>query len=218
MPLCFGRVGVGAREQHHAVERCAPDVQIFWPLMMKSSPSATACVCSDARSEPEPGSLKPWHQKCLAGQDAREVLALLLLGAVDDDRRPGESDGEEVRPRRRGARHLLVEDELLHHREAGAAVLLRPRRRHPAALRQRPQPVALALVLADADAEDRIVGGAQVARHLGRRNSRTSVRNAASSGVSRKSTMASFGMALRNGPRMEDGRWTMDGRRSANLR
>ena len=40
---------------------CAPEVQIFCPLITKSSPSRTARVCSDARSDPEPGSLKPWH-------------------------------------------------------------------------------------------------------------------------------------------------------------
>ena len=37
-------------------------VQTFWPVMRKSLPSGTARVRSEARSEPEPGSLKPWHQ------------------------------------------------------------------------------------------------------------------------------------------------------------
>ena len=37
-------------------------VQIFWPLTTKSSPSSTARVCSEARSEPELGSENPWHQ------------------------------------------------------------------------------------------------------------------------------------------------------------
>ena len=40
----------------------APEVQTFWPLMTHSSPSRTARVCALARSEPDPGSLKNWHQ------------------------------------------------------------------------------------------------------------------------------------------------------------
>ena len=38
-------------------------VHTFWPLMTHSSPSSTALVFSDARSEPLLGSLKPWHQR-----------------------------------------------------------------------------------------------------------------------------------------------------------
>ena len=37
-------------------------VQIFCPLTTYSSPSRTARVRSEARSEPAPGSEKPWHQ------------------------------------------------------------------------------------------------------------------------------------------------------------
>ena len=38
-------------------------VHVFWPLTMYSSPSLTAVVRSDARSEPASGSLNPWdHQ------------------------------------------------------------------------------------------------------------------------------------------------------------
>ena len=38
-------------------------VHTFWPLMTHSSPSSTADVFRLARSEPEFGSLKPWHQR-----------------------------------------------------------------------------------------------------------------------------------------------------------
>ena len=38
-------------------------VQTFWPLMTHWSPSSTAVVLSDARSDPEFGSEKPWHQR-----------------------------------------------------------------------------------------------------------------------------------------------------------
>jgi hypothetical protein len=36
--------------------------QVFWPFTIQSSPSRTADVRSDARSEPAFGSEKPWHQ------------------------------------------------------------------------------------------------------------------------------------------------------------
>ena len=37
-------------------------VQIFWPLTTYVSPWRSAFICSAARSEPAPGSEKPWHQ------------------------------------------------------------------------------------------------------------------------------------------------------------
>ena len=39
----------------------ALDVQTFWPVTTHSSPSSTARVRSEARSEPASGSLKSWH-------------------------------------------------------------------------------------------------------------------------------------------------------------
>ena len=181
MPLCFGAsVSVRASSIMRSA-RCAPDVQIFWPLMMKSSPSRTARVCSDARSEPAPGSLKPWHQNVSpermperCSRFCSSVPWTMIVG-------PARPIARKLRTRRACARHLLVEDELLHDAEARAAVLLRPRRRDPAALRERAQPVAFALILADADAEHRVVRAAEVVRQLVREKSRTSARNAASS-------------------------------------
>ena len=49
-------VGLGADEAEHHVRRAAVEVQIFWPLMRKSSPSSVARVESEARSLPDPGS------------------------------------------------------------------------------------------------------------------------------------------------------------------
>ncbi len=37
-------------------------VQTFWPVTTNSSPSSTPVVRRAARSEPAPGSEKPWHQ------------------------------------------------------------------------------------------------------------------------------------------------------------
>ena len=52
---------VRATSMHH-LEYWAPLVQTFWPVTTHSSPSLTARVFSDARSEPASGSEKPWHQ------------------------------------------------------------------------------------------------------------------------------------------------------------
>ena len=61
MPRCLGASG-SVRVRTWIQSACrAPEVQIFCPLITYSSPSRTARVRSDARSEPEPGSEKPWH-------------------------------------------------------------------------------------------------------------------------------------------------------------
>ena len=50
----------------HHLALCANVVQTFWPVTTHSPPShlfdLTALVLSDARSEPDSGSEKPWHQ------------------------------------------------------------------------------------------------------------------------------------------------------------
>ena len=56
MPRCFGLSASVRTRQNIMSAKCAPEVQIFWPLMTKSSPSTAARVRSDARSEPEFGS------------------------------------------------------------------------------------------------------------------------------------------------------------------
>ena len=61
-PRCFGASwSVRATSMHHFAS-CAYVVHTFWPVTTHSSPSRTARVLSDARSEPDPGSEKPWHQ------------------------------------------------------------------------------------------------------------------------------------------------------------
>ena len=52
---------VRATSMHH-FDSCASVVQTFWPVTTQSSPSRTARVFSEARSEPDSGSEKPWHQ------------------------------------------------------------------------------------------------------------------------------------------------------------
>ena len=62
MPLCFGASGSVRTYSWHQSARCPSEVQIFWPLTTKSSPSRTARVRSAARSDPASGSDIPWHQ------------------------------------------------------------------------------------------------------------------------------------------------------------
>ena len=41
---------------------CANDDQTFWPFTTKWPSSSVELVRTPARSEPAPGSEKPWHQ------------------------------------------------------------------------------------------------------------------------------------------------------------
>ena len=137
IPRCFGASGSVRAKQKIQSACCAPDVQIFCPFTMKSSPSRTARVCSDAKSEPEPGSLNPWHHEISALRIAGRKKPLLLRRPVHDDRRPHPVHALVVR-RRPVVRHRLVEQRLPHRPSPRPAVLLRPAQRQPAALRQRP--------------------------------------------------------------------------------
>ena len=57
MPACFTRSGEVRHSTKIQLALWPWEVQIFWPLMIHSSPSSTARVASEARSEPELGSL-----------------------------------------------------------------------------------------------------------------------------------------------------------------
>ena len=63
MPLCLGASGSVRVSTKIQLAVSAADVQIFCPLITHSSPSSTARVPRLARSEPEPGSEYPWHQR-----------------------------------------------------------------------------------------------------------------------------------------------------------
>src|ERR1700746_2661860 len=63
MPVCFLAEGSVRQRQKIMSACCASVVQVFWPLMIHLSPLRSAFVFSDARSEPEPGSEKPWHHQ-----------------------------------------------------------------------------------------------------------------------------------------------------------
>ena len=61
MPRCFGASGSVRAMKYMPSALWARLVQIFCPLITKSSPSRFARVCSEARSDPAPGSDQPWH-------------------------------------------------------------------------------------------------------------------------------------------------------------
>ena len=54
----------------------------FWPSTIHSSPSRRARVCSDARSDPELGSLKSWHQISPCTMPLTRIRPLPLLRAT----------------------------------------------------------------------------------------------------------------------------------------
>ncbi len=61
-PLCLGASwSVRATSMHHLAS-WANVVHTFWPVTTHSPLDFTALVFSDARSEPDSGSEKPWHQ------------------------------------------------------------------------------------------------------------------------------------------------------------
>src|ERR1700749_2407132 len=63
MPICF-LADVSVRHRQKIMSAyCASVVQVFCPLIMYLSPLRSALVFSEARSEPEPGSEKPWHHQ-----------------------------------------------------------------------------------------------------------------------------------------------------------
>ena len=96
-PAVLGRVRVGAREQHAPLgvvrERRPHLLAGDDVLVALRGPRASS---SEARSEPDSGSEKPWHHISSARQDRREEALLLLVGAVGDHGRPAHRQPEHV--------------------------------------------------------------------------------------------------------------------------
>ena len=64
MPFCLRSASGSVRQSTKIQSACCPRVvHAFWPLITQSSPSRTALVRSEARSEPASGSEKPWHHQ-----------------------------------------------------------------------------------------------------------------------------------------------------------
>ena len=61
MPRCFGASGSVRTRRNPQSHNWAALFHTFCPVTMNSSPSRRARVPSEARSEPEPGSLNSWQ-------------------------------------------------------------------------------------------------------------------------------------------------------------
>ena len=62
MPLCWGTSGSVRARQMPQSARSATEVHTFWPVSLQPPSTRSALVRSEARSEPDPGSEKSWHQ------------------------------------------------------------------------------------------------------------------------------------------------------------
>ena len=137
----LGRVGIGADEREHGVggvRRRSPDL-----LTVDDEVITVPNSASRQRGEVRSGAglaiaLRPGD---VAVEDRREVLLLLLVRAVDDQRRTKHVDTGAANGRRAGLRNLLIEDELLHRGETATAVFRRPVRRDPMMLGECGMPV-----------------------------------------------------------------------------
>ncbi len=135
IPICrFGALGSVRTRQKHQSAMCAVEVQIFWPLTTYSSPSRRAAVFSAARSEPAPGSEKPWHHQSSTSARPRQEPLLLFLGAELDQYRPDHRDVEHLHVGRRRQLVLLEEHHALDRRPARPAMFPGPAVGGPALL------------------------------------------------------------------------------------
>ena len=130
------RVGIGARDHEHPVGV----VRLAGPDLLSVEDELVAIRNGARLQRCEIGAgvwfAVPLAPDDLAGRDARQVLRLLLVVAVEDDRRAEITDGGGVDDRRARVAHRLVVNDLIPVRQFETAVLLRPRRRDPAFRRQ----------------------------------------------------------------------------------
>ena len=113
-PLCLGTSGSVRATSIPRSAMWASVFQTFWPLTTHSSPSRTARVASDARSEPAPGSLKSWHQTSSPVKSGRRSGRARVSVRVRHDRRCGEVQPEAV-PAGLGELDLLGAEPALDH-------------------------------------------------------------------------------------------------------
>ena len=96
--LVLGHVGVGAREQ----QAVGGELRVGRPHLLAVEhascrrPAGARASAPPARSEPAAGSENSWHQTSSPWSIGAEVAALLLVGAVGDDRRAEHADADRV--------------------------------------------------------------------------------------------------------------------------
>ena len=89
MPLCLGTSGSVRTRSSHQFDMWPSVFQVFCPFTIQVSPSSSAFVRSDARSEPALGSENPWHQmsspRSMRGRRSRfcsSVPCSMIAGAM----------------------------------------------------------------------------------------------------------------------------------------
>jgi hypothetical protein len=127
---CWGLAALGSVRTSMKIQSayCPSVVQVFCPLTTYSSPSRTAVVRSEARSEPASGSENPWHHQMSRAAVGGRNRALSLFAAEGRDDRADHVGVE--RQRRRHARqlHLVEPDVALQVGPVLAAPFQRPAR------------------------------------------------------------------------------------------
>ncbi len=130
----FGGIGVRAGEQDHPLR----DVPAGGPDLLAVDDEVVAVTDGPGLEGRKVGAgaglaiaLAPDH---VAAEYLGQVLLLLLFGAVNDEGRACEAGRDAAGAWRARFCELAVEDELLHHAHACAAVLLRPGGGNPAPL------------------------------------------------------------------------------------
>ena len=133
MPSCFFAAGSVRTRQKIQSAYCASVVQVFCPLTTYLSPLRSARVRSEARSEPEPGSEKPWHQQM--SRLAVFGRKCCFCASLPNCAITGPTMRDVERQRRRHVRllHLVLVDVELHRRPVLPAPFQRPVRHRPAA-------------------------------------------------------------------------------------
>ena len=96
MPLCFGASGSVRQSRKHQSAMSAWLVHTFWPLTTYVVAVALAAACAaPPRSEPAPGSEKPWHHSSspdTSGARKRSLLRLACRAAGAPGRSGRRSD------------------------------------------------------------------------------------------------------------------------------
>ena len=172
----------------HQSAMCANDDHTFWPLTTKYVAAPLDPRAHGGEVGAGVGLGEALAPDLLGGEDLREVRLLLLLGAVRHDRRPGHAEPDHADVRRRLRRAPSPRG-----RSPGSCTARRRRRTPSARSARRSRPrTSLRLHSRPKASSKRCEPPRQPRRSSGRfasSQARSSARKAASSGVSRRSTV-----------------------------
>lgn len=147
MPRCLrSSIDVARQAEHHVgvLGQRGPDLRAVDDVMV-----AVADRPGLERGEVGTGARfrKALAPPVVAGQDPRQIAALLFLAAKGDDHWADHVDAKGNHARRAGGGNFAVEQIALDRRPAGAAIFLRPVGGDPAALMQKLLPADLGVLV-----------------------------------------------------------------------